>query len=822
MSLFNAPLLSTRSADKTGTMSSITLQISGMTCGACAASVERALHSVPGVTSAAVNLTTTLAAVSFEEPEGGKPKPEGRSGEADDRGLAARTENLVRAVAAAGYGAARVSGSSAQTLREIAMRGQAEAVAVSRRLVFGIFAGAGVMAIDWFSDRLMGNHSSAGIAALMVAQGVLTVAVLAYTGRSFFIGAWRARRHPNMDTLVALGSAVATVYSLVLMAMWFWREDFSAAHGAMVMMPPMELHAAVTIVVLVLLGKHLETRAKRSANNAIAALADQSARTAMRRREDGTFETIPAEQIALGDTLQILAHQQLPVDGALLEGAGCLDTSIITGESVPIELAAASDAAPAQIPGGGILPGGATLMDGRILLRATSTANTSAVARIMELVQNAQASKTQIQGLADRVAGIFVPIVLVLGVLTFFGWLMAGHAGWSPEGGLFGRAITAAIAVIVIACPCAMGLATPTAITVATGRAARLGILFTNAAALETAGGNLRTVLFDKTGTLTAGRLTLHDVIVNPSPKGAPATRAGILAIAAGIEQFATHPLAEAIVRQARVESLSLLDPDSFNSVPGGGVKATLDGVVYALGSAGFLESLGIDASPMQAQIAESRAAGMTLVLLASLSSPSAAGQMRAILALRDTLRADAPAALAALKALHLHLGVLSGDTESAVRAALAGLPLDSIRASVKPEEKAAAVTAAKAGNANSKSEISNSHGVAFVGDGVNDAPALAAADLGIVVATGTDIAKAAGDVILVSGRLSSIPQTVRLAQHTLRIIRQNLFWAFAYNVAAIPLAALGILPPGVAAGAMVLSSLSVVGNALRLYRVKV
>jgi Cu+-exporting ATPase len=788
-------------------MPSLALQISGMTCGSCAANVERALNSVPGVSHAAVNLTTTLATVQTQSPE-------------------SDTQRLLEAVSRAGYSAKPVSGSSAQTLRDIAATGKAEAVSIRHRLTFGVLAAIPVLLIDLFAHRLMEIHSTGGVAAFASAQLLLSAAILAYTGRSFFVGAWRAAFRPNMDTLVALGSGIAFLYSAVTIIGWFFAIDH--------MLPHTELHAAITIVVLVLLGKYLESRAKRSANSAIAALANQSAQAASRQLPDGTFESIPADQIALGDTLQILAHQQLPVDGTLLEGAGSLDASLITGESTPLELALAPliENQKSKIENPSTLPGGATLLDGRILLRATSTANTSAVARIMELVQNAQASKTHIQGLADRVAGIFVPIVLALGLLTFLGWTLAHHFGFALDH----SALSAAIATIVIACPCAMGLATPTAITVATGTAARLGILFTNAAALETAAHNLTTILFDKTGTLTQGRLALHEIVVNPT--SSPITQHSALALAASIEQFASHPLAAAIVAHAHAQNLTLADPDSFHSTPGGGVTATLNGTSYALGSPPFLQSQDTNLAPMQTEITRLQSLGMTLVALAQLPTKPIENQkskienppplplhpspftptILALFALRDTLRPEAPAALAALKSLGLHLGVLSGDTEPAVRASLKDLPFDTIRASVKPEEKAAAVTAAKSTIDNRQSKIPST--VAFVGDGINDAPALAAADLGIVMASGTDLAKAAGDVILISGSLASIPQTITLARKTLRIIRQNLFWAFAYNVAAIPLAVLGILPPSAAAAAMVFSSLTVVLNALRLYRV--
>jgi Cu+-exporting ATPase len=423
------------------------------------------------------------------------------------------------------------------------------------------------------------------------------------------------------------------------------------------------------------------------------------------------------------------------------------------------------------------------------------------VSRILDLVNAAQASKTQIQGLADRVAAIFVPIVLLLAAGNFAVWMIFGGA-WEP-------ALLTTIATIVIACPCAMGLATPTAITVAMGTAARLGILFTRASALERA-REIRTVLFDKTGTLTEGTPQVAQVV--------PAAGAGLgpddlLMTAASVEQFSEHPLARAIVAAAAEKGLSLLEPVGFNSMPGGGVKAHFDDAggeskKFLACSRSFAQRQGviIDGGDND-QLEAFAARGASLVLLVDAGTNRLAG----VLALRDQLRADASATLQLLQEQGMHVGVLSGDSEGAVEATLQGLAVDFVRAQVRPEEKAAAIAALR--------EQRPGGTIAFVGDGINDAPALAAADLGIAMAGGTDIARSSGDVLLTGNRLAAIPETLKLARRTIRIIRQNLFWAFAYNVAAIPLAMAGVLSPGIAAGAMILSSLTVVGNALRLRR---
>ncbi len=742
------------------------LHIDGMTCGACVASVDKALRSVPGVRDAAVNLTTGMASVT---------------GHADSR-------LLLSAVGHAGYSAKIMAGSAAQTLRQVSAEGQQHQVVVRNRLIVGAIAGIPVVLIDLLEGHLWSMHSTAGMVTFPAIALALATIVMLTAGIPFFTGVWRALRHlaANMDVLVALGTGVAYLYSLILQILeWTHQVPMHAYHS--------ELHAAVTIVVLVTLGKYLEARAKRRASSAVANLARQTAATASKILADGSLQTLPAEQLAIGDRLQVLAHQILPVDGEVLEGTGSADLSVITGESLPIE-----------VHPGTQLPGGATLSDGRIILRATSTAAASTVARILDLVNTAQTGKTQIQGLADRVAAIFVPIVLLLSAANFGLWILATH-NWE-------HALITTIATIVIACPCAMGLATPTAITVAMGTAARHGILFTKATALETARA-ITTVVFDKTGTLTEG----HPRVVEILPAGeSPLAAPEILQRTASIEQFSEHPLARAILSAATAAKTQLLEPASFHSIPGGGVEAAFDdGQEFIASGLPYLEKLAIEiTAPDRNKIDALIKQGHSLVLLAQ-KSP---GKLLGIITLRDQLRADAGEMMLQLKTMGIRIGVLSGDSQAAVTATLKDLPIDFVRAQVKPEEKAAALTTLRNATPDSPSPTRPvHHSIAFVGDGINDAPALAAADLGIAMATGTDLAKSAGDVLLTSNRLTSIPLTLTLARRTLRIIKQNLFWAFAYNIAAIPLAMLGILPPGIAAGAMILSSLTVVGNALRL-----
>ncbi len=753
------------------------LHIEGMHCGSCVARVDKALLAVPGVTAAAVNLTTNMAQVE------GNPDPAA----------------LLQSVEDAGYHARILENLSAKTVKEIEQKSDEATDRAAHRLWFGVAAGIPVLAADMSMPWTMKFLSDNTLIAFAAAQLVLTTAILIYTGAPFFTGAARMLRRAsaNMDLLVALGSGVAYGYSLVIVSLILLGKVSVHAYE-------LEFHAAVAIVVLVTLGKYLEARAKKRAASAVANLSAQAAATASRLRPDGSLETIPAEQIQLNDRLQVLAHQQVPVDGEVIDGCGTLDLSIITGESLPVELSTKHSAL-------STLPGGSTLADGRIVMRATSTAATSTVARILELVNTAQSSKTNVQAVADRVAGIFVPIVLALGILNFALWTITGH-GWQI-------AMLTTIATIVIACPCAMGLATPTAVTVALGRAARMGILFTKASALES-GKKIGAVVFDKTGTLTTGLLQVIGITSYEDP---PRRQLDILQLAASIEQFSDHPLAKGIVTHAREQSLTLRTPVQFNSIPGGGVRASLeDGHEFAAGSAAFAQSIGATADGLDLQNDNS-----SQVLLIDLGGK----KVIAKIALRDTLRPDAVETLTRLKAHGLRVGVISGDTEIAVRSVMKGLPVDFVQAAVKPEGKAAAVEALKTqmrnltdvrGAYEGKIRKTTERGVAFVGDGVNDAPALAAADLGIAMATGTDLAKTAGDVLLTSTHLTTIPSTLELSRRTLQIIRQNLFWAFAYNVAAIPLAMLNILSPGVAAGAMMFSSLTVVLNALRLHRLKI
>ncbi len=723
-----------------------TLQIEGMHCGSCVSRVDKALRSVPGVQAAAVNLTTGLASVESEAPV---------------QFLDEQTAALVLAVHRIGYTATPLRDTSNAVLQEVGQRSAAAEERVKMRLWVGIVLGLPVVA---YHMLMLPAFPGSVLIELLAAT-----AIMAITGWPYLVRGIPAlfRAQPDMDTLVALGSATAYLASIPL-------SIAALRHGTMPTMhhANFEYHAAITIVVLVTLGKYLEARAKKRAGAAVGSLAVVTGQDATLLGPDGTITRVRAEALNLEDHVQVAAHQIVPVDGEVIEGAGSLDQSLLTGESVPVSIS----------PGANVA-GGALLVDGRIVLRATATAAHSTIARITELVQQAQASRTNIQRLADRVAGIFVPIVLALGLLTFAGWmLLSGNSS---------KALMATIATVVIACPCAMGLATPTAITVAMGRGAKLGILFTKATALETA-CTIDTVLFDKTGTLTRGQLAVAQIDALGNDANA------VLSLAGTLEQYSQHPIGQAIMRHVIEHKIAFDSPDDFSSVPGGGLKGKLSstGILpvsagdrqdacateILVGSMAYVEAQHIPVARHTAVQMEQQ--GMTVVAVA------AGGRLMGLIGLRDQLRDDAAATIAQLHTQGIQVGVVSGDSEAAVRGALGNIKVDLLYAGVRPEEKA-----------NIIKELSavGSHHVAFVGDGTNDAPALAAADLGIAMAGSTDLARAAGDVLLVSPRLSAVPQALALAEATLHIIRQNLVWAFVYNIFAIPAAMLNILPPGMA-----------------------
>ena len=733
----------------------VELSVKGMHCASCVGRIESALDKVPGVSLAVVDLLSGRARVRLSDPS-----------------LA--VGRLVDAVAGAGYEAREAEKADLFGLEELVDAEQAERAAsladLTRRLVLAVAVAVPVATLS------MGEVTFPGRDALFL---VLTAVVLGFSGREILVSGARAawRLAPDMNTLVALGtsSAFLTSAAATLFPHLFHVPDGHA---------PVYYEAAVVIVTLVLLGRFLEERAKGKAGEAIRALARLGARQARLVRPDGDVE-VPLERVRSGDLLRVLPGEKVPTDGVLVEGSTAVDEALVTGESIPVE----------KVPGDPLL--GATVNgNGAVVMKATRVGRETALAQIVKLVRRAQATKAPVQRLVDRVAAVFVPVVVVLALLSFAGWMLFG-----PEPKLL-RALLAATSVLLVACPCALGLATPTALVVGTGRGAQLGLLLRDAGVLEKA-ARVTAVVFDKTGTLTAGRPAV--TALRPAEGVSEET---LLAPLAALETGSEHPLAKAVLAAARARGVDFECAREVAAVPGGGVTGTVNGEPALAGSEAFLASRGIVVPP---ELLDAGGDG-TLVLLAI------SGRVLGAVVFTDPVKPHAREALEALAARGLSLHLFSGDRTGAVAAAAraAGIPEANVAARLSPTEKADRVKALRV-----RGEV-----VAMVGDGINDAPALSAADLGIAIGTGTDVARAASDVTLVGGALSGVGTAFDLSQATLRNVRQNLFLAFVYNVVLIPVAAGVLYPvtgwtlnPMLASFAMAASSVSVVSNALRLRR---
>ncbi len=723
--------------DPSGAAEQTTLRIEGMHCASCVAAVERKLAEVPGVRAATVNLATHTATI--ERDPGG-----------DD-------DALVAAVREAGY--------DAETERDVdalaaEARAGSRAIGESRAwryrlIVFGVLAAAVmVLGMGWHT------HWSAWV------QLVLATPVQIGLGWPFYRGAWRALKHgrAEMDTLVALGTSVAFVYSAV-----------ATVTGD----PAVYFETAAVILVFIGLGRWLETRARGSAASAIRELMQLQPDEASVVR-DGRELTLPVDQVRVGDELLVRPGGRIAVDGQIIDGHTSVDQSMVTGESVPAELG----------PGDRVFAGTVN-QAGAVRYRATATGKAMLLSQVVELVKRAQASKAGIQRLVDKVAGVFVPVVIVIAVAALLGWGL-GAGAW-----LYG--MMALVAVLIVACPCALGLATPTAIMVGTGLGARRGILIKEALALERA-GRLTDIVLDKTGTLTQGKPEVTDVVAVGGFDDDT-----LLRLASAAEAMSEHPLARAIVEHGRERGLvdeSDAGVEGFESITGGGVAATVAQQSVVVGRLATLRDRGVEvAGDVEARAGELEAAARTVVAVA------VDGQVMGLIALADRPRPDAGQAVAALKALGLRTILLTGDNRTTAEAIGAELGVDETLAEVLPTDKQAKVAELqRAGRV-----------VAMVGDGINDAPALASADLGIALGGGTDIAMDAGHVVLVGNDLSNLARAIRLSRATMWRIYFGLFWAFIYNLALIPVAVAGLLNPMLAAAAMALSSVSVVSNALYL-----
>ncbi len=735
------------------------LAISGMTCASCVASVESALAGFPGVESADVNLATERATVRFDP---------------------ARVEigHLVRAVERAGYGAIAISldererAEADEQERALRLRHLAS---LRRRVVAALVLATVTMALS-MGDLVVGALREAAWRPL--AQFFLATPVQLWAAQPFYRAAWSAARHrtTNMNTLVVVGTTAAYGVSVVAT---FAPGVFTAAG----LEPHVYYETATAIVALILVGRYLEARARARTGDAIRALLALGAKTARVRRPGGAEEDVPIEQLKVGDVVIVRPGETVATDGIVLAGRSAVDESMVTGESVPVD----------KGPGDEVT-GGTVNRTGAFRFRATKVGNDTLLAQIVRMVEEAQASKAPIQRLVDQVAAVFVPIVIAVAALTFAAWLFFGP---SPS---FTYALTAFIAVLIIACPCALGLATPTAIMVGTGRGAARGILIRNAQALETARA-VTVVAFDKTGTLTVGRPSLTDL----RAIGA-ISEADLLRLVASAERGSEHPLGQAVVEAARERGLELAEPELFEYLPGRGVHARVEGRDVWVGNRALVAEHGFAASEELTRDLEE--AGKTPLLAVVDGEPSG------VLALADTAKVAAKEAVAELRRMGLRTLLVSGDTRRTAEAVARTLGIDDVRAEVRPEGKADIVARLQA----------EGERVAFVGDGVNDAPALARADLGIAIGSGTDVAIASAGIVLVGGDPRGVPRALRLSRRTVATIRQNLFWAFFYNVALIPLAAGVLYPftgallsPVFAAGAMAVSSVTVVTNSLRL-----
>ena len=740
------------------TLSTLDLDVEGMTCASCVRRVETALAKVPGVTQANVNLATRSAHVTLTA-DGADPQA------------------LIAAVQKRGYQA------QVRVPRHAAPTADAEEYhAAGRRFAWALLLSLPIFLVEMGGHLIPALHD--GILALLDGRTlgwlefVLATAVLAGPGREFFTRGFKALRHlgPDMNTLVALGAGSAWLYStLVLLAPALFPAQSRHLY----------FEAAAVVATLILLGRWLEARARGRAGTAIRHLLDLQPRTAWVRR-DGDWSEQPIAALAVNDELRVRPGEKIPVDGTVIEGESWVDESMITGEPMPVTRRPADR-----------LIGGTLNTRGSLVMRATQVGADTVLAQIIRMVEQAQGAKLPIQQLVDRVTGWFVPAVMALAVLAFLGWTL-----WGPEPWLT-HALVAGVAVLIIACPCAMGLATPISIMVATGRAAGLGIIFRQGDSLQRL-RNARVIAFDKTGTLTLGRPALGDVLPLEG-----LTRPALLAAVASVQSASEHPIARAILEAANDEHLALMPVEAFMTLTGAGVQGRVDGHEWLLGNEALMRDHGVLVDdPVSARLRELAGQGKTAFLAAR------DGRLAGLLAVADTLRPSARQAIASLHALGLKTALITGDHAATARAVADELGIDIVHAQTLPAHKATILQSLRR-------EIGP---LAFVGDGINDAPALATADVGIAIGQGTDVAIESADVVLMNDDLNSVARTVTLSRLTLRNIGQNLFWAFAYNAALIPVAA-GVfypwtglqLSPMLGAAAMALSSVFVVTNALRL-----
>ncbi len=725
------------------------LNITGMTCAACSARIEKGLNKMEGVSSANVNLALEKATIEFNPSE-------------------IALADLIAKIEKLGYGAQqKVEEAEAMDHREKAIRSQKQKFIISALfslpLLWTMVGHFSFLSALYVPDILMNPW----------VQMALATPVQFFIGKQFYAGAYKALRNgsANMDVLVVMGTSAAYFYSV------YQAIVMSDSHHA----PHLYFETSAVLITLIILGKLFEAKAKGRSSQAIKKLMGLQAKTAVVIREDNETE-IPLEEVVIGDTILVKPGEKIPVDGEMLEGNTAVDESMLTGESLPVDKKA-----------GDALFGSTINKNGFIKMKATKVGRDTALAQIIKVVEDAQGSKAPIQRLADKISGIFVPIVVGIAILSFLIWFI-----WVTPGE-FTPALEVLIAVLVIACPCALGLATPTSIMAGSGRAAEFGILFKGGEHLEQTQA-IEVVVVDKTGTVTHGKPVLTDVFVAPS-----FTETTFLSLIGAAEKQSEHPLAEAIVHGIEEKGIALGNVESFEAIPGYGVQATVSDQNVVIGTRKLMGQYEIDISAVLSTMEQLEAEGKT-AMLAAIN-----GQYAGLVAVADTVKETSKEAIRRLKEMGITVIMMTGDNERTAKTIGQQVGVDRVIAEVLPEGKADEIQKLQA----------NGKKVAMVGDGINDAPALATADIGMAIGTGTDVAMEAADITLIRGDLNSIADAIMMSRKTMRNIKQNLFWAFAYNIIGIPIAAIGLLAPWVAGAAMAFSSVSVVLNALRLQKIK-